>query len=239
MKKLVSFILCATLVLCCTSCAYIFPQPDTVTIEGTLYKRAFVSELFPVDDCVSTDSVSIAGNSYFEYPNAQYDCYISYDRNAQPNVYFPSEQYHEAVSYYTDPNHFTFYCLIGNIHDTNQQEVSVIQNIDAPMFARLLEFSSKNEYNPLTLFNKEDGLVKVPIANPDNWTADEIHFYKESNDGAFSTSKGYTFIMHDGKLSLLYQYDWGDDNAPEMLLRSVPTEISDYFCTLLKELQNK
>ena len=120
MKRLVSFILCATLVLCCTSCAYIFPQPDTVTIEGTLYKRAFVSELFPVDDCVSTDSVSIAGNSYFEYPNAQYDCYISYDRNAQPNVYFPSER--AAIS--TNPS------------TTTAQSANTLNSSSAPLITK-------------------------------------------------------------------------------------------------------
>ena len=69
--------------------------------------------------------------------------------------------------------------------------------------------------------------------------ADEIHFYKESKDGAFSTSQGYTFILHENNLYSLYQYDFGDDEKPVMLVRDVPTEISDYFCTLLNELKNE
>ena len=78
----------------------------------------------------------------------------------------------------------------------------------------------------------------MPIPHPNNWTDDEIHFYKESKDGAFSTSKGYTFIMVDDRLCLLYQYDFGDENNPIILVREIPEDLSEYFCTLLKELQS-
>ena len=238
MKK-ICFILSLILILCCCSCTINFNKPDTVTIEEREYKKAFIGELYPIDDVVSSEDIKISGNSYYKCFKTQYDCYIAYDRNAEPNVYFSSEQFDEAFSFYNDASNFNFFCLLGNIHDENNQKILEIQEIDSLMFNRLFEYSAKNDYNPSTSFNSEDGLKKVPISNPDDWLSDEIHFYKESKDGAFSTSRGYTFILYENKLCLLYQYDFSDKKSPVMLIRYVPTEISDYFCSLLENLQGK
>ena len=237
MKK-ICFILSLILILCCCSCTINFSKPDTVTIEEKEYKKAFIGELYPIEDVVSSEGIKISGNSYYKFFKTQYDCYIAYDRNAEPNVYFSSEQFDEAFSFYNDASNFNFFCLLGNIHDENDQKILEIQEIDSLMFNRLLEYSAKNDYNPFTSFNNEDGIKKVPIPHPNNWTDDEIHFYKESKDGAFGTSKGYTFIMVDDRLCLLYQYDFGDENNPIMLVREIPEDLSEYFCTLLKELQS-
>ena len=53
---------------------------------------------------------------------------------------------------------------------------------------------------------------------------------------SIGTSKGYTFIIVDDRLCLLYQYDFGDENNTIMLVREIPEDLSEYFCTLLKEL---
>ncbi len=241
MKKYIFLFLLLTLVLCYSSCTFNFGKPDTATtaiIEEKEYKKAFIGELYPGDEFAPNDGVKVSENLYYQYSETPYDCYIAYDRNAEPNVYFEIEKFDEATSYYSDSNNYKFFCLLGNVHDTNQQKILEIQKIDYLMFNQLLEFSSNNNYNLFAAFTDEDGLKKVPIPNPDNWTADEIHFYKESNDGAFGTSKGYTFILLDDKLCFLYRYDFGDDDVPVMLVRSIPSEVSDYFCSLLKELQN-
>ena len=238
MKK-ICFILSLILILCCCSCTINFNKPDTVTIEEKEYKKAFIGELYPIEDVVSSEGIKISGNSYYKFFKTQYDCYIAYDRNAEPNVYFSSEQFDEAFSFYNDASNFNFFCLLGNIHDENDQKILEIQEIDPLMFNRLLEYSAKNDYNPFTSFNNEDGIKKVPIPHPNNWKDDEIHFYKESKDGAFTTSQAYTFIVHKNKLYFLYQYDFSDDNAPIMLVRHIPSEIGDYFCDLLKELSNE
>ena len=237
MKK-ICFILSLILILCCCSCKINFNKPDTVTIEGKEYKKAFIGELYPIEDVVSSEGIKISGNSYYKFFKPQYDCYIAYDRNAEPNVYFSSEQFDEAFSFYNDASNFNFFCLLGNIHDEKDQKILEIQEIDSLMFNSLLEYSAKNDYNPFTSFNNEDGIKKVPIPHPNNWTDDEIHFYKESKDGAFSTSQGYTFVMVDDRICLLYQYDFGDENNPIMLVREIPEDLSEYFCTLLKELQS-
>lgn len=36
---------------------------------------------------------------------------------------------------------------------------------------------------------------------------------------SIGTSKGYTFIIVDDRLCLLYQYDFGDENNPIMLVQ--------------------
>ena len=239
MKKYIMLFLSLILVLCLSSCTLSLDTPDTVTIDGKEYKKAFVGELYSLDEVVSNDSIKVSGNVYYKYSKASYNCYLVYDSNAEPNVYFEAGKFDEAKLYYGNSNNFNFFCLMGNIHDENDQQIIHLESIDQSIFDSLLEFSNNNEYNPVTSFNNEEGLIKIPIANPDDWMADEIHFYKESKDGAFSTSQGYTFILHENNLYLLYQYDFGDDEKPVMLVRDVPTEISDYFCTLLNELKNE
>ena len=239
MKKRIFFIPLLILVLCFSSCSLNLDKPDTVTIEGKEYKKAFVGELYPFDEFDSDDGVTVSGNLYYKHSQTAYDCYIAYDRNAEPNIYFETEKFDEAWLYYCDSSNFNFFCLMGNIHDENDQQIINLENVDDSTFDSLLEFAKDNDYNPFTSFNNEEGLIKIPIANPDDWMADEIHFYKESKDGAFTTSQAYTFIVHENKLYFLYQYDFSDDNAPIMLVRHVPSEIGDYFCDLLKELSNE
>ncbi len=238
MKKHIFFVLSLILVLCFSSCALNLDKPDIVTIQGKEYKKAFVGELYPFDEFVFNDSVKVSGELYYKYSQTPYDCYIAYDRNAEPNVYFAKDKFDEVMLYYSDSNNFKFFCLTGNIHDENDQQVFNLEDINYEMFHSLLEFSKVNDYNPFTSFNNEEGLIKIPIADPDDWMVDEIHFYKESKDGAFTTLKAYTFILHENKLYFLYQYDFSDDEAPVMLVRDVPSEAGDYFCALLKDLQN-
>lgn len=239
MKKYILLFLSLILVLCFSSCALTLDKHDTVTIEGKEYKKAFVSELYPFDEFVPNDGVKVSGNLYYKYSQTPYDCYIAYDRNAEPNVYFEKEKFDEAKLYYSNSNNFKFFCLIGNIYDENDQQIINLENINYSMFNSLLEFSKDNDHNPFTSSNSEEGLKKVPVTDPDDWMADEIHFYKESKDGAFTTSKAYTFILHENRLCLLYQYDFSDDEAPVMLVRDIPSETSDYFCFLLKELRSE
>ena len=239
MKKHIFYILLLILVLCFSSCSLNLDKPDTVTIEGKEYKKAFVGELYPFDEFDSDDGVTVSENVYYKHSQTPYDCYISYDRNAEPNVYFAKDDFDEAKLYYSDSNNFEFFCLFGNIHDQNGQQIINLKNIDCEMFNSLLEFSKNTDYNPLTSLNNEEGLIKIPFADPDDWMADERHFYKESKDGAFTTLKAYTFILHENKLYFLYQYDFSNDEAPVMLVREVPSETGDYFCDLLKKLPNE
>lgn len=243
MKKYIILILSLILILCSVSCTAKKDLPDTVTIEDEEYRKTFIGRLYPTDasfpDADDGEGTRLYGEYYYKYLLTDFDCYIAHDKNAEPNVYFSSEQVDEAFSFYNDANNFNFFCLIGNIHDENEQQIYEIHEINSLMFDSLLEFAEKNDYDPLTSFNNEENLKNVPIPNPDDWMADEIHFYKESRDGAFTTSRAYTFILHENSLYLLYQYDFSDDKMPVMLIRDIPEEISNYFESLLDNLQSK
>lgn len=243
MKKYIAIILSVMLILNTAACTLKKDLPDTVTIDGKEYQRAFVGELYPLDtglpDAEHKESIRISGKSYYEYQLTDFDCYIAYDSHAEPNVYFESGRFEDAVSYYRNADSFKFFCLLGNIHDENEQQVLEIKEMDSLLLDQLLEFSKDNDYDPLTSNNNEEGITTVSIPDPNNWISDEIHLYKESKDGAFSTSKAYTFILYEGDLCLLYRYDFTDEKSPSMGIRYVPTEISDYFCSLLEALLRK
>ena len=243
MRKYSRIFIAIVLAFCLTSCGFsnfIKQLPDTITIHGREYKRAFIDELYPVDDVVDFDEGVEVGNVlYYKYSRATFDCYISYDSKGRANIYFASEQFDEALSFYNDAENFTFVCVVGNIHDESKQQVFKLQNMDPSMFNKLHEFSVKNGYSPFSSTKDESEIKRVPIGDINSWKSEEIHFYKESKNGEFCTSRGYTYRLHDGKLFLLYYYDWADKEAPVMLLEEVPSEINDYFCSFLKSMQIK
>lgn len=236
MKRCLFFILSLILLLT-TACTTEHELPATVMIEGKEYQKAFTDELYPMDDALSNSGgIHKAGATYCKYPAAQFDCYVVYGYQAAPTVYFVSDQFENAVSYYKDAGNYHFFCVLGNIHDENEQQVLEINTIDSAKFQQLLSFSKDNDYDPFAVSHREEGLIQVPIPDPDDWMAHEIHLFKQSKDGAFSTLKGYTFVLHENDLYLLYQYDFTDEEAPVMLLQAIPTDISRYFCSSLEEL---
>ena len=177
MKKYILVILSLILILSFTSCSK-KDLPANTTIEGKEYQKAFVGELYPLDtsfpDADDKEGIRISGVYYYEYQLTDFDCYIAYDNNAEPNVYFESAKFADAVSYYRNAKNFNFFCLFGNIHDENDQQVLEIKEINASMFDQLLEFSKDNDYNPLTSFNSEEGIMTLPIPDSNDWMANEI-----------------------------------------------------------------
>ena len=240
MKKFILTVLALILVFC-TSCTALFALPDSVTIGNTEYRRAFVGTLYPTDHSflspVTAQSDAVMQETYYHYPPTVFDCRIAYDTDAEPNVYFANEQFDEAVSFYTDSENFRFFCMIGNIHSETDHQIFEIQDMNALMLERLAEYAAANDYSPFAPESKREYLIEVPFSPSENYTANEIRFYKESTDGAaFTACKGYCYVLHDNQLCLLYFYDFANADAPVMCLKAIPTEISDYFRTLLESL---
>lgn len=203
-------------------------MPDEVIIDGESYKLAFTARLYPVDmSFMDQTGIKVSGNRFHYYPGSAYDCYVSYDNNGEPNIYFKESEFDDALAYYTDSENFTYYCALGNFHDTEECTTHTIEDINTELFEKLLTFSHEKDYNPFALFKNEKDLKKVPVADPDNWTSEEIRFYKESKDGFFSSFQGHIYILLDGKLALLYYYDFGNEDEPVMLIREIPSELSD------------
>lgn len=244
MKKYMVIVFSILLMMCFSSCNLKMNPPktekdstDTVTIEGKEYKMAELDRLYPtVDGVGSTNAVWVMGKDYYQYIQSKYDCYVRYDTSAEPVLYFESSIFDEAFSYYNNEDNFNFYCILGNFYDKNNQRKFELQDVDASMFRQLLDFSHANEYDPFSFANNESGLITVLLEDSKNRIENEIHIYKESKDGKFSTGKK-TYVLHEDKLCLLYYYDFGNKEAPVMLIREVPEEISDYFCSLLEKCE--
>lgn len=225
MKRLIIFFLILTLVFVCASCNLQKNVPDTVKIDNREYAKLSVGELYPMDDAfMAGGGESILGNTYFKYSRGEFDGYISYGDDGEPNLYFERNKQDEVISYYNNPVNYDYFCLLGNVSDENNHKIFVLDSIEHSMFDGLMK----------CIYNKA-GFMPMPVTKED-WVADEIHFYKESKDGAFSTSRGNTFIIQNGKLYFLGYYDFSNEGAPLMYLKEVPSDISNYFCDLLENV---
>ncbi len=236
MKKIVFTLLiilsCFAIVSCDALDKY-FELPDTITVDGVEYKRAYIGHLYEKSYNFSDiKTVKIKNKTYTGYFDKKYKFFVASDLDAKPNIYFESSHYSEAVSYYDNSENYKYICHVGNVYGGDQYTIS---DIDVEMFDKLLEFSKKNAYNPLTSFNNEDGLEIVAFDSSSKWTTDEIRFYKESNDGAFNTSMGFDLKLRENKLYLLYAYDFEDEANPVMKLRAIPSDISNYFISLINQ----
>ena len=225
MKRTSAFLLLLILIFSATSCNFKNNKSDTVKIDNKEYIRASIGQVYPVDNAFIADGgEKISGNTYFGYPNGKFDCYISYGDDGEPNLYFESKKQDEILAYYNDPKNYNYFCLIGNANDENNQQIFKLDGIEHSMFDGLMK----------CIYNKA-GFMPMPVTN-DDWVADEIHFYKESKDGAFSTSKGNTFIMRERKMYVIGYYDFSDDDAPVMHVKEVPSDVSNYFCGLIENI---
>ena len=239
MKRLLSILLSLVLAVACVSCGKLKPLPDTVKIDGKEYQRAFSDTMFPCDDSMRSDAKKISGRSYYMYSATPYDCRIVYDNNGKPNVYFCEDQFKDATAFYSYPGNFDFYCIFGNLFDIKEQQKYLIDEIDTSMFEQLIAFAEANSYDPLSIFHDTKGLKTIVLQDSEHWMEDKCHIFKESRDGAFCTSKGFSFFAIENQLCLLYYYDFANEEAPKMLYRIVPKEISDYFISILQTLKSE
>lgn len=241
MKRFVLILVAVAIIICSTACSHKRELPDTVVINENEYRRAFVNELYPAKEGFpSSADAKIEGVSFYNYTaDASFDTYIAYDGSAKPNVYFLSEQYDSALSFYNDAENYRFFCIVGNIHDENDQEKFEIEMMGVSMFERFLEFSKENDNDPFSSSNNEDGLIKIQLDEPEKRTDNEVHLYKESRDAAFKTSTAYSFVKVEDKLYYFYQYDYSDTEKPVMLVKELPEDINNYFYGLLGTLNVK
>lgn len=227
MKKLLVVLFSAALMFCSVSCTNLLTVPDAVIIDGKSYNQAFTYTLFPHDD-KNVNREAAPEGPYYKYTSTPYDCYIAYHK-AKPCVFFASSCYDEAVAHYSDPENFDFYCLIGNSNVRGKP--STLTEVDPQLFDRLVEYADENSYDPLSPAKSKEGAKKVPLPDNDTPPLDsELHFYKISKDGAFSTSRGYTFLSLNGQLCLRLYYDGADDT---IAYRELPEELSDFILSLL------
>lgn len=226
MKKIVWIVLCAFL-FSLTACSADIPH--TVTIDGVTYRDGFYGDLWPKDLIYESYADKVGENEFHRVNCKSYDWVQCSKRGTENGVIYCAEnQWEQAKAYYSDNNNFVYYCKIGD----NYPLVDTISNMDSSKFDELMAFADKNGYKPFGS-NKGVKTRRMPVPN-----YPELNFYKESNDGNFTSYKGYKFIALDGKLLLLYYYDSHYGKSEEELVAvDVPDEIGQYFIDLLSQLR--
>lgn len=231
MKKHLIFLL-AFLTCFLGACSTKFDLPETVKIDGVSYQSAYNGMLYPTDEAnVSNEAVIQGLCTFHRFDHPEYDCYITYNDSGEPVIYFAEDQFEAAKAYYDDPSNYRYYCMVGNIFE--DPDVYEIPEMEPERLDALIAFCDKYDYDPTTSYQKTVETRFVPVQ--EDWTAGELRFRKESNDGCFS-SGDHIFQLVDGALAMVYTYDLESENGYQMEIVDFPPELSDYFTELLKEV---
>ena len=250
MQKFIAVVL-ALCVLCCAAQAEFKLQPngiltfffeeneDIITYGGTSYHSNFCGN-------AALRSDEFLGEALLEDENCNSWHFLENNRfsimfrregtlNGLPSgTFFCAEDDLEAArAYYGDSANWDYYISIGYGHPTGadfQPEYRPVPDADIQKFQEVESFSNKNAYNPFSSQNRED-LSRMALPDPDQTPA--VHFCRISSDGSMEISSR-TFHYIDGRLLLLYRYDYGNEEYPELIYTETPAELNDYFVKLLE-----
>lgn len=236
MKKLFLIATCVVfLTLALTACNSALFIPKTVTIDGETYRNGFYGDLWPDNITFEGDSIKEGINEFRHVNCEKFDWVHSQIGSTTAGILYCAEsQWEQASEYYADSDNFVYYCSIGAKYVDRDPVIATIPNIDSKKFDALMAFAEENSYNPFGS-NEDVKTLRLPI--PDSDKSPKLVFYKESIDGFFTSYKGYTFHEVDGKLLLLFFYDYGHGEYEEMVGVDVTDELGQYFIELLEQLK--
>ncbi len=226
MKKIMCIILpMLILMLVVCSCA----QDNAVVLDDVVYRTSFYGDLYVADLPRSEEPVIKNENNryknFYRVENTEYDFLITYPGGINGELYCPESEWEDLKQYYENSDNFVYYCETdyGNFK---------LENIDAAKFDELMDFAKQNSYVPFGLIHNEAvDVLSMPIPN-----SEEYVFYKQSKDNIFKSSKGEKFLIADGKLVLLFYYDYHHGEAEaECIYVNVPEDLSSYFVSLVNE----
>ena len=209
----------------------------TVKIEGKTYKTGFYGSLFP-DESVYYMKTSVGQDSEIKkIEHELFDMYIAQATDPKTlslyTVYCAEDQYDDAVTYYSDPENYSYYCILGVDSDTQSKKTIELTDVDTSKFNSLLDFADKSNYDP---FDKKHNakIDKVELPMPDDTKDTRLVFYKQSKDDLFVSLKGTHYYIIGGHLYAVYQYDNGHGEYEKLIAAKVPDEISTYFVEYMK-----
>lgn len=203
--------------------------PASVSIEKQTYKTGFYGTLFPDHFDCAEEAVTVGGIEYQRIEHETFNLlHADVGQYAEGTIYCDERQYAEAQRYYSEPQNFSYYCIIGVDSDDTVAQTVELNNIEASQFEALLNFADDSEYMPFA--STHNGMVeKVELPMPDDKTTRQLIFYKKSIDSLFVSNSGHAYYIVDGTLYFVYQYDFGRGEYEKLIAVRVPSEISDYF----------
>ena len=234
------FVVFLTIPLLLSGCGFIGLAPDgpeSLQIDNKTYKTGFYGTLYPnrreysfTEQTLQVDDLLLAriAHDTFELYHADVGPY------SEGTVYCAESQFEQAVTYYSNPANYTYYCILGpRMSDGTTDQTVEFPNVDVTIFNDLLSFSEQSCYDPFdNRHNSEVKTVELPM--PDDTVDTRMVFYKESNDSMFCSSQAHDFYILDNTLYMVYRYEFGPGDDEKLIAVKVPEEISAYFVSLMR-----
>ncbi len=209
-------------------------EPNKVIIDGITYRNGFYGDLWPDNISLKGDPIKVGNVEFHHVDCEKFDWVHSAIGDKTAGVLFCSEsQWKEAYKYYADSDNFIYYCSIGDGYVDRDPIIASIPDIDSEKFNELMAFSEKNRYDP---FDSDKKVKTRHLPIPDRDEAPSFIFYRDSKDGFFTSYQGYKYHVVDGKLLLVYFYDYGFGEYEELVAVDVPDELGEYFIELYESI---
>ena len=234
------FIILLSILVLLSGCGFVGMAPDgpeSLQIDNKIYKTGFYGSLFPnrgeysfTGLTLQIDDLSLARivHDTFELYHADVGPY------SEGTVYCAESQFEQAVTYYSNPANYTYFCILGpRMSDGTTDQTVEFPNVDVTIFNDLLSFSEQSCYDPFD--NRHNSEVKtVDLPMPDDTVDTRMVFYKESNDSMFCSSHAHDFYILDNTLYVVYRYEFGPGDDEKLIAVKVPENISTYFVSLMR-----
>lgn len=195
MRKAILGCLTASL-LFLSGCIGMSPDgPASATVNGQTFRTGFYGTLFPHQWETGENVFTVKGTEFHEVLHGTFSLYHA-DIGPYTNgtIYCREDQYEEACRYYKNPEHYSYYCIIGvNSDDTTEQTI-LLEDVDPARFDALLDFADNAEYLPFDQKNPAT-VETVELPMPDHKTTQRLIFYKESCDSLFLSSRGHKYYI--------------------------------------------
>lgn len=204
-----------------------------IMVNGVLYRNKFQGDLIlrnPKygDEAVLKDTTG----QYHRIEGTKYD--LLYNVNSEvvgapESVYCRNDQWQELKKYYSDPNNFTYQCVVK----TNgvSTETIDVDKMDIAKLNELLAFCEENAYDP----NAFAGINNTKAVSTSSLGDKAYRFKMSSNDGLFSVD-AKSFSILDNVLVYRYYEVMPEDKT---LIIDVPKELSDYFISIISSTNAK
>lgn len=204
-----------------------------IKVNGVVYRNKFQGDLI-FQNLKYSEEVVLQNTvgKFHRIEGTKYD--LLYNANsevtgASESVYCRNDQWQELKKYYSDSNNFTFQCIVKN--DNHSVETIDVDKIDIVKLNELLVFCNEKKYEPNSFAESS----KARVVSTSSLGDKTYRFKMSSKDGLFSAD-AKSFSIVDNTLVYRY-YEVMSEN--KTLIVEVPKDLSDYFISVISNLDTK
>ena len=204
-----------------------------IKVNGIIYRNKFQGDLILQNLKYSEEAVlQNTVGKFHRIEGTKYD--LLYNTNSEvsgvaKSVYCRDDQWQELKKLYADSNNFTYQCIIKA--DDNSGETIDVDKIDIVKLNELLVFCNENKYEPNSFAETSKArAVSTSILGDKTY-----RFKMSSKDGLFSAdAKSFSIVGN----TLVYRY-YEVMSENKTLIIEVPQDLSDYFVSVISNLDTK